>query len=208
MAGTSLSIVILAYNTRDLLAQCLGQFYQELSTSGVQMIVVDNASIDGTSDMVQDQFPTVELISSSQNLGYAGGNNLGLRQATGKSIILLNSDVLVAADTLTALARELQQQEHTGAISAGLLTAERKPQAFAFGDDPTLRYLLKRGARSLLNLGPLHRWDIEGPINVGWISGACMTVRREVLEQVDLLDERFFLYFEDVDWCLRMRQAG
>jgi len=89
-----------------------------------------------------------------------------------------------------------------------LRTANGEDQAFAYGDDPTLTYLLRRGSRALLRREPLHGWDVDQPIETQWVSGACVAVRREVIEQVGLLDERFQLYFEDNDWCWRIRQTG
>ena len=148
------------------------------------------------------------VVRSARNLGFAGGNNLGLRRADGQVVFLMNSDVLAAADTLQALAYQFEAQPAAGAISAGLRTTDGEAQAFAYGDDPTLTYLLRRGSRAFLRRGPLHRWDIDQPIETEWVSGACVAVRRAVIEQVGLLDERFQLYFEDNDWCLRIRQAG
>ncbi len=202
------SIIVLNYNTRELTLKCLTSFAPALSRRGWQIIVVDNGSSDGSVEALQAQFPFVEIIRSKRNLGFAGGNNLGLRQATGNVAFLMNSDVLAAADTLQALAHQFAVQPKAGVISAGLRTSNGEAQAFAYGDDPTLTYLLRRGSRVLLRRGPLHRWDVDQPIETQWVSGACVAVRGEVTRQVGLLDERFTLYFEDNDWCLRVRQAG
>lgn len=208
MAEFPLSIVVLTYNTCDLVLRCLAEFYDRALALGWQMIVVDNGSTDDTAHAVPKEFPAVELIRAERNLGFAGGNNLGLRRAGGRVIILMNGDVLASADTLAAAADALLAQPDTGVLSPRLVTPNGMPQSFAFGRDPTLGYLLLRGLKAVLGLGPMHRWDIEHPIEVDWVSGACMLVRREVVEQVGLLDERFFLYFEDNDWCLRVRRAG
>lgn len=202
------SIIVLNYNTRELTLQCLASFAPALNRRGWQIIVVDNGSSDGSVEAVQAQSPFAEIVRSKRNLGFAGGNNLGLQQAGGQVVFLMNSDVLAAADTLQALAYQFEAQPAVGAISAGLRTINGEAQAFAYGDDPTLTYLLRRGSRALLRRGPLHRWDVDQPIETKWVSGACVAVRREVIQQVGLLDERFQLYFEDNDWCLRMRQAG
>jgi N-acetylglucosaminyl-diphospho-decaprenol L-rhamnosyltransferase len=202
------SLIVLNYNTRELTLQCLASAAPALDPRGWQIIVVDNGSSDGSVEAVQAQFPFAQIVCSERNLGFAGGNNLGLRQANGQVVFLMNSDVLAAAHTLQALAHQFETQPAVGAISAGLRTIDGEAQAFAFGDDPTLTYLVRRGSRALLRRGPLHRWDIDQPIETEWVSGACLAVRRAVIEQVGLLDERFQLYFEDNDWCLRMRQAG
>ena len=203
-----LSIIVLTYNTRDLVLKCLDSFYGSATHHGWQIIVVDNGSTDDTARAVAERFPAVELVRSERNLGFAGGINLGLQRATGRVIILMNSDVLASAETLKAAARTLLAQPEIGALSPLLRTPEGKPQPFAFGRDQTLGYLLLRGLRTILGLGPMHQWDVKCPIEVDWVSGACMLVRREVVKQVGLLDEQFFLYFEDNDWCLRMRKAG
>jgi GT2 family glycosyltransferase len=203
-----LTIVVLTHNTCNLVVQCLENFYDQAVRLGWQVIVVDNGSVDGTAHEITRKFPAVKLIRSERNLGFAGGINLGLRQATGQVIVLMNSDVLASAETLEAAAKALLAQPGVGALSPLLRAPNGKPQAFAFGEDQTPGYLLRRGLKALLGLGPMHRWDVGHPLEVDWVSGACMLVRREVVEQVGLLDERFFLYFEDNDWCLRMRRAG
>jgi len=202
------SVIVLNYNTRELTLQCLASFAPALYQRGWQIIVVDNGSSDGSAEALQAQFPFAKLIRSERNLGFAGGNNLGLRQASGRVVFLINSDVLAAADTLQALAYQFEVRPAAGVISAGLRTTSGEAQAFAYGDDPTVTYLLRRGCRALLRRKTLHRWDVDQPIEVDWVSGACVAVRREVIQQVGLLDERFQLYFEDNDWCLRIRQAG
>ncbi len=202
------SLIVLNYNTRALTLQCLGSFAPALHQRGWQIIVVDNGSSDGSVEALRAEYPFAEIIRSERNLGFAGGNNLGLRRSNGQVVFLMNSDVLAAADTLQALAYQFEAKPEAGVISAGLRTTSGEAQAFAYGDDPTLAYLLRRGSCALLRRGPLHRWDIDQPIETQWVSGACLAVRREVIQQVGLLDERFQLYFEDNDWCLRIRQAG
>jgi len=202
------SIVVLTYNTRELTSQCLASFAPTLHQSGWQIIVVDNGSTDGSADALQARYPFADIIVSDRNLGFAGGNNLGLRRARGRVLFLINSDVLATADALRALAHQFEVRSEAGILSAGLRTATGEAQAFAYGEDPTLSYLMRRGARALLRRGPLHRWDVDQPIETDWVSGACLAIRSEALQQIGLLDERFPLYFEDNDWCLRARQAG
>jgi hypothetical protein len=202
------SVLILTYNTRELVLRCLESFCAEVLRDGWQVIVVDNGSTDGTAPAIAERFPDVEVVRSEENLGYAAGNNRGLQRAIGHCVILLNSDVIASPSALRALCRYLEAHPRVGAVSAGLRAADGRPQAFAYGGDPTPVYLLRRGLHRLLGKGPLHSWDVSEPIEVDWVSGACLAVRHAVIEQVGFLDERFFLYFEDNDWCLRMRQAG
>lgn len=204
----SVSVIVLTYNTCQLLIECLKQFYDDAVAQGWQVIVVDNGSTDGTDQALAVQFPAVERIRSAQNLGFAGGNNLGLRRAQGQTVILLNSDVLAPFSVLAEFPGLFAKYPRVGILSPQLRTSTGAPQAFAYGNDPTLPYLLRRGLRRLFGYGPLHNWGLQTPIEVDWVSGACMGVRRAAIEQVGLLDEHFFLYFEDNDWCLRMRKAG
>lgn len=208
MGEPLLTVIVLTYNTRNLVVQCLKGFYEHGIASGWQIIVVDNGSTDGTASVVVEQFPKVRLIRSERNLGFAGGMNLGLKEATGQIIVLMNSDVLASAETLQDAAKSLLAQPEVGALSPLLRTPDGKPQAFAFGKDQSPWYLFRRGLKALLGLGPIHQWDVDQPLEVDWVSGACMLVRREVVDQVGWLDEQFFLYFEDNDWCLRMRKEG
>lgn len=202
------SVIVLSYNTCDLTLTCLAQFAADAAAAGWQVIVVDNGSQDETTAAVAQVYPQVEIVRSEQNRGFAAGNNLGLVRSQGNAVILMNSDVLAPFSTLAALPLYLEQHPAVGALSPRLLTQDGAPQAFAFGGDPTLRYLLKRGQRRLLGRPPLHDWAVASPIDVDWVSGACMCVRRAAVEQIGTLDEQFFLYFEDNDWCLRMRKGG
>ena len=199
------TLVILNYNTRDLTLKCLSQFVSDLDTNW-QVIVVDNASTDGSADAIAIAYPSVKLIRSNKNLGFSGGNNLGITQAQGDVVILLNSDVIVTAKTLTQLSHMLMANADVGILSPKLLTAQGRPQAFAYGQDPSVSYLLKRGWNALIWHKPLHDWNIQKPIVTDWVSGACLCAKKIAIDQVGLMDDQFFLYFEDNDWCLRMRQ--
>lgn len=205
---TLCSVIVLTHNTCNLTLRCLQEFTEDALLAGWQVLLVDNASTDGTITEVVAQFPQVEIIATEQNLGFAGGNNLGLTHARGEFVFLLNSDVLVRQAVLAYLASYLASNPAVAAISPRLLTADGQPQAFAFGGDPSILYLLQRGGHQLLGLGPLHDWAIDHPITADWVSGACLGVRRTTIEQVGPLDANYFLYFEDNDWCLRMRAAG
>jgi N-acetylglucosaminyl-diphospho-decaprenol L-rhamnosyltransferase len=206
--GVPVTVVILVYNTPDLLVQCLQNFCERCRMLGWQIIVVDNGSAEDVSGLIGEKFGGVEVIRSESNLGFAAGNNLGLRSAKGEFVILMNSDVIAQPDTLGALVASLQKELGTGAMSPGLLTARGEPQAFSFGSAPSPGYLIRRGMRYLFRLGPLHNWATEEPIEVDWVSAACICVRAKVINEIGGLDERFPLYFEDSDWCLRMRAAG
>jgi GT2 family glycosyltransferase len=183
-------------------------FSESLRNKGWQIIVVDNGSDKDVRPIVEEKFHGVDVIRSERNLGFAAGNNLGLHAAKGECIVLVNSDVLASGETLESLVGLLQSDSKLGAMSPGLLTAQGEPQAFAFGGAMSPFYLIRRGIRSVLGLGPLHNWAAKEPLNVEWVSAACVCIRRKTIEEVGELDERFPLYFEDVDWCTRMRASG
>ena len=204
----SVSVVLLNYNTRDLTLESLARLLPDATERGWQVIVVDNASSDGSGDAIAAAFPAVTLVRLAENRGYAAGNNRGLEIASGEAVILLNSDALAGVAQLQALAHYLTANPAVGAVSAGLRTATGEAQAFAYGADPSPFYLLRRGLGRLFRLPALHNWAVTEPLTVDWVSGACLCVRRSVFEQIGGLDENFFLYFEDVDWCRRMRLAG
>lgn len=206
----TLAIHLLSWNTAALLADCLRTIPAGTAGIAYHVIVVDNASTDGSADMVAQEFPTVQLIRSAVNLGFAGGNNLGIRAAAPAIpyVLLLNSDTLVKPGALTTLVRFMDEHPEACVVGPRLLRPDGMPQPYAFGGDPTPFYLLRRGLKQLLFHHYLHDWATDETLAVDWVSGACMLVRRAAIEQVGLLDENMFMYFEDNDWCLRMRQAG
>ena len=207
MSSPRLLVLIVSWNTRDLLRDCL-QSLQPGAHPDWDVLVVDNASADDSVAMVRSTFPTVRLIENAVNVGYARANNQGLRTSTAPYALLLNSDTRATPEAIEELVAFLDAHPDAGAVSPRLLRADGTAQPFAFGGDPTLGYLLRRGARRLLSGRYLHDWAIAETRCVDWVSGACLLVRRTAIEQVGMLDENFFMYFEDNDWCLRLRRAG
>ena len=128
--STPATVIILVHNTPDLLVQCLQGFCDSCSAMGWQIIVVDNGSEEEISTVIEGRFGGVDVIRNERNLGFAGGNNVGLSRAKGEFAILMNSDVIANADTLVSLIEAMQADSRIGAMSPGLLTAEGKPQAF------------------------------------------------------------------------------
>ncbi|PKO22875.1 MAG: glycosyltransferase family 2 protein [Chloroflexi bacterium HGW-Chloroflexi-1] len=226
MKQPTLSVIIVNWNVCDLLRDCLRSVLwgresevrsQEANRSALipalelrapEVLVVDNASIDGSAEMVAREFPTVRLIRNAENLGYARANNLGIAASTGRYVLLLNSDTVVPPAALAELVAFMDAHPEAGACSPQLLGADGRPQPYAFGCDPMPDYLMRRGLYRLLLRRPLHDWGAAEVQAVDWVSGACLLTRRAVIDQVGALDEQFFMYFEDNDWCLRMRAAG
>ncbi|MBN1888229.1 MAG: glycosyltransferase family 2 protein [Thermoflexales bacterium] len=205
----TLAIVILSWNTAPLLADCLRSIPAGAEGIDYQLIVVDNGSSDGSADMVARDFADARLIRNADNMGFTRANNQGIRASgAARYILLLNSDTLVRPGALHALVHFMDEHPQAGAVSPRLLRPDGSPQPYAFGGDPTPGYLLMRGLKQLVLHRYLHDWATGSVQEVDWVSGACLMVRREALEQAGLLDEAIFMYFEDNDWCLRIRQAG
>ncbi len=190
-----LSIIIVSYNTRELLRQCLRSLAAHCPEA--EVIVVDNASRDGSPDMVRDEFPGVRLSVLAANAGFAGANNVGLRQARGDFILLLNSDTYVEDDSLSRCVAWMEAQPRVGACSPRLVGFDGVPQAWA-RPFPCFRSAL----RQALWLGP-------GPGARSWLIGAALLVRRTALEQAGaFLDTGYFMYWEDTDLSARLLRAG
>jgi len=213
--GPELSIVILSWNTSSLLTACLRAIERHPFRGEHEVIVVDNASSDRSADRVADEFPTVRLIRNEANLGYSAGNNLGLRAARGRYLLLLNSDTEVGAGALDRLVGFLEATPGAGAVTCRLVNPDGslQPSCMRF---PTLRTALVFDtflARTPLGHRHLDRYfmrdfDHASEREVDQIPGTCTLVPRAVLDQIGLLDERLWLFFNDVDLCKRIREAG
>lgn len=229
------TVCILSWNAKGYLERCLDSLFrpeepdvqEALARAGLagaqetaeavsmEVLVVDNGSIDYSADMVETRFPEARLIRTHRNLGFAGGNNVGYRGSSSRYFLLLNSDTVVPRGAITRLVR----------------FADRAPRAAFVGPkvlnpDGSLQYSCRRFPNvraALLRNTPLARfardsaavrdylmadWSHDTPGEVDWLSGCCLLVRREAVEQIGLLDEDYFMYCEDMDWCYRARQAG
>lgn len=207
------SIVVVSYNVRDLLETSLRSLEPEAAALRLEIFVVDNASADGSADMVTRDFPHVILIRNPVNRWLAPANNQALRRCSGRHILFLNPDTELRPGALTELAGYLDVHPDVGIVGAQLRNTDGSLQpsgnalrsGWAFlADALPLERLGVRRSRSFLEPGR----DYEEVREVDEVSGACALVRAEVLRQVGLLDERFPYSFEDVDLCIRARRAG
>ncbi len=212
---TDLSIVIVSWNTKKYLEEVLTSLHGIDGNLSAEIIVVDNASTDGSPEMVRALFPDVVLIESGANLGFAGGNNIGIKAANGKYVCLINSDVNVPPDCLPKMHRFMEQNPTIGLLGPGMLYTDgnvhRSGMRF-----PTLWNLFLRALfldsifkGSRVFGGYLMKdFQFDRTKDMEVLNGWFWMARREALTQAGLLDERFFMYAEDVDWCKQFHLAG
>lgn len=209
--GCNLSILIVNWNTRDLLSQCLASVYAHPQAGDFEVIVVDNASTDGSTDMVRERFPMVRLVENPGNPGFAGANNQAIALSRGRYLLLLNPDTVVQPGALDALVVFLDETPAAGAAGSMLLNPDGTLQPSCH-PAPTLSRELWR----LFHLDELHpmalyrmeHWAADIPQQVDTVQGASLIVRRAVVDRIGVLDDSYFMYSEEVDWCLRIRRAG
>ena len=206
-----LSIIIVSWNTRDLLADCLASVYAYPPNGRFEILVVDNASSDGSADMVRTQFPQTRLIAKTENVGFALGNNEAIPLCAGEFVLLLNPDTAVKPDALESLVSYLETHADVGAVGSRLLNPDGSLQTSCY-PAPLLRRELWRlfHLDALYPVGEyhMHQWSLAAPRDVDVIKGAALLFRRAVLATVGFLDGRYFMYSEEVDLCYRVRQAG
>jgi len=202
-----LSIIIVSWNTRQILADCLKSVYSNPPVGDFEILVIDNCSSDGSPEMVKTFFPQARLIVNAANLGFAGANNQGIRLSQGRYILLLNSDTLVKPGAFETLVRFMDDNPKVGVSGARLFNQDGSLQVSCY-PAPTLgrevwRLFHMDRIRSLA-LYPMETWPLDRPQYVDTLLGACLLLRGEVLDQVGLMDEEYFMYSEEVDLCHRV----
>lgn len=200
-----LSILIVSWNTLDMTRACLASVFAGLGQLSAEVILVDNASDDGTVVMVEAEFPYVRLIRNDRNRGFAAANNQAISEASGRHVLLLNSDTQIRGDVLPASVAFLDTHPDVGAMGCKVLNIDGSVQDNNF-HFPTLLHLVV-GIVGLRKLG-LYRLDPEWEADVDVVAGCYLMARRAVIEKVGYLDEGFFFFGEETDWCRRMRDAG
>ncbi|MCX5811616.1 MAG: glycosyltransferase family 2 protein [Proteobacteria bacterium] len=211
----NLSIIIVSWNTKDLLLQCLRSVISEISVFRSEIIVVDNASTDGSAAMVEQIFPEVTLIKNTSNLGFAKANNIGIQRSRGKYICLINSDIIVERFCIVNLYNYVEQYPQIAIVAPKILNPDStlQPSCKQF---PTLWNCTCRAlafdtlfpGTSLFSGQLMTFWAHNQIRRVDSLSGCFMMVRREAIDQAGLLDDSFFMYAEDKDWCKRFWGAG
>ncbi|NJN98102.1 MAG: glycosyltransferase family 2 protein [Anaerolineales bacterium] len=207
-----ISIIIINWNTRDLLAECLESLYKTISGTSFDIWVVDNASTDDSVEMVQTRFPSVQLILNRDNVGFARANNQAMIASQGRTMLLFNSDAVATPGAVAALMQIIEAHPQAGIVGAHLVNPDGSFQA-SHSPFPHLwqEFLILSGLGRLI----YGRWypsrgpqEAKGPQPVDYVEGACLLVRREAFEQAGGLDEGYFMYAEEVDWCYSMRRTG
>lgn len=209
-----LSIVTVSWNVCDLLRDCLKSVEKNQENVNLEMIVVDGGSSDGSPEMVENEFPWVKLICRSENLGFPKGNNLGIRQAKGRHILLLNPDTIVKDNAFFKMVSYLDDNIGVGGLGGQLLNADgsiqssrrRFPSYWTAIFEST--WLEPYAPKRILDRYYVQDLPLNEITDVDWVMGACLMVPRRVIDHVGLLDEDYFMYSEELDWCRRIKESG
>lgn len=214
--AVDVSIIIVNWNAKHLLPRCIDAVGREAAASGLscETIVVDNDSSDGSLEMLRTEYPQVTLIETGTNGGMAAGNNVGMKHAAGRMLLLLNSDAFLEPGSLRTMVDAIDAGSRIGLVSPQLLNEDRSIQRSVRGF-PTLwriatefLYFRKLAPRSsLFNTYYRGDFDHDRPADVDWVMGACMMVSRAAVDEIGLMNEAYFMYAEEIDWQFRMHAA-
>jgi N-acetylglucosaminyl-diphospho-decaprenol L-rhamnosyltransferase len=205
-----LSIIIVTFNSRDQIHACLESLVAQPPAIDHEIVVVDNASTDGTPDAVRQRWPGVRVIEAGENAGFSKANNLGIRQTFGELVLLLNPDTVAAPGAIAQLVEALTDAPDAAIAGPRLVDAQGRAE-LSFGsmigpvNELKQKILVKGHAHRVPMISGYVESATRAPRDVDWVSGACLLVRRADAEAVGLLDERYFMYTEDVDFCAAVR---
>ncbi|MGE7943748.1 glycosyltransferase family 2 protein [Lysinibacillus xylanilyticus] len=211
-----LSVVIVNYNTKKLTIDCIQSVLKSKLNFQYEIFVVDNASSDGSVEQIKSEFPHVHVISNKENVGFSKANNQAIKACSGRYVLLLNSDTIVNENTLDEMIRYMDEETNVGAVGCEVILPDGTLDKACHRGFPTpeasFYYMIGLAQKnptspkfnsyhkSYMNMHEIHDIDC--------LVGAFMMVRRKAFEQVGLLDEEFFMYGEDIDWCFRIKEAG
>jgi GT2 family glycosyltransferase len=210
-----LSIIIVNWNSADYIRKCLESIYNQTKDLNFEVIVVDNASYDGCSEVIGNEFPEAKFVQSNKNLGFAAANNLGFTHCSGESLLFLNPDTKVVGDAITIMLRHLRTLPDAGAVGCKLLNFDSSIQTTCIQPFPTILNQFLDTDYLILRFPGLRIWGVRPlffysgkPEPVEVICGACIMTRREVFERVGMFREDYFMYGEDLDLCFKIRKIG
>lgn len=210
----SVSVVIVNWNTREMTRDCLNSLFAGVGSLATEVIVIDNASTDGSAEMIEQEFPSVILIRNDDNLGFAKANNQGIEISRGWHVLLLNTDTLVHGDVLPASVAWLEAHPDVAAMGCRVLNTDGSVQRTCSMYPSVLNQLLQTSGLwklpypQFLGRFQMVHWNRDSVREVEVISGCYLLVRRNIINEIGLLDEDFFFFGEETDWCKRMRDAG
>lgn len=208
MFKPDLSIIIVNYNGAYLLESCLQSIADTCTSLAHDIWVVDNGSSDGSVHMVRERFPDVHIIASAQNLGFAGGNNLALASVAGRYRLLLNNDTIVRPNALQAMVQAMDAHTELGGLGPKLINADGSVQLSCM-NYPSLMQAPRNWIKAQLGRSGKYQPKGAGDVaHVDAVTGACLLMRDEALQQIGLLDEGYFMYAEEMDWCYSASRAG
>jgi len=212
-----LSVIIVNYNSKYYLNNCIRSIIDHTHKLHYEIIVVDNASSDGSVYDIQNNYPGIKIIENKANLGFGKASNIGMKNATGENIVLVNNDVVLINDALSKMADFMGSNIMIGALTCKIYEKDGKaiqtncrafpaPLDTIFGRSSLMTKLFPNNSRSKKNL--LYDWDYDSVREIDWASGAILMVKKEVIKKIGMLDEKYFMFWEDTDWCKRMKDAG
>lgn len=209
------SIVILNYRSKGLVRQCVKTIRLYGTACSHEIIVVDNDSNDGVGEMLRQRYPDVLFLAAPANVGYAAGNNLGIRAARGRYVLIMNPDITVRPGSIDALVRHMDESPEIGVLGPRLVHPDGSLDESCYRFPTRTIPIYRRTPLGSLDAGRkavdhyvMADYDRKDTRPVDWLLGAVLMVRRDALAKVGLLDERYFLYFEDTDWCRSFWKAG
>ncbi len=214
-----LSIIIVSWNVKEYLRQCLHSVYNETAGFDFEVIVVDNASRDGTVEMLKQEFPQVQVLSNSSNVGYAKANNQAIRMNRGKYVLLLNPDTIILNNAIGIMRDFMDSNPSVGIATPKILNSDRTIQ-ICYGEFPSVKTIIFGGSTAKIALQGIlmtrrffeeaglsdYEYNTNHPVE--WVMGSFMIARKEAVEEAGLLDENLFMYGEEPDWCYRMALHG
>lgn len=205
-----LSICIVSWNISDILKKCLHSIYQYSEDLNIEVIVFDNASTDDTLTMVETKFPQVKIIKSQTNIGFGRGNNAALKKSSGKYVLLLNPDIVIVEPCFRKLITFLETHTQFGIVGCKLVYADGRTQKSYFQSFPSLLSELRWGfmLHRIFDYFNKKSQNKSSSFEVAWLVGACMLFKHDVLSKLNGFDERYYLYGEDIDLCLRTSILG
>jgi len=216
MKVIDVSICIVSWNTRDILKNCLRSIYDKTKKVSYEIIIVDNNSHDGTCEMVKEKFPECILIESSDNLGFVKGNNIAIREAKGRHLLYLNPDTELKTKAIDGMVKFLDKNPEYGAVGCKLVYPDNSIQYVCARTFPSpfnqfcfLAMLDRLFLNSkLFSTVEMRYWDHNNSRDIECLCGACILVRKEIIDQLQGFDEEIFMYAEDVDLCFRIKEKG